>query len=115
VDTVKGVLEHNKDLFISRTKEAAKAVGRHPSATLWEVVEKVTQAASHLESPDSPGGGDGQGDSGDSSIRRVTQSRVTTPDPAELTQLSESPQFALGHGDPVSVTARRAAGEEEDR
>jgi AAA domain len=48
VDTVKKELETHPDLFGSRTGEAAKEVGRHASATVWQ---KVTQAS---ESPESP-------------------------------------------------------------
>lgn len=48
VGTVKKALETRPDLFESRTGEAAKEVGRHPTSTVWQ---KVTQAS---ESPESP-------------------------------------------------------------
>jgi hypothetical protein len=37
VDTVKGLLEQHPDVFESRTGEDAKLVGRHPSATVWQL------------------------------------------------------------------------------
>jgi putative DNA primase/helicase len=39
VDTVKTLLEEHVDLFESRTGEAAKAIGRSPSATVWQLAE----------------------------------------------------------------------------
>ncbi len=67
-NTVRHLLEQNQDLFISRTGEAAKAVGRHPSATVWDLVE-VNQPPIHLDSPVSAGGGGGSGESGESPVR----------------------------------------------
>jgi hypothetical protein len=52
VDAVNYVLKNNPERFASRTGAAAKAVGRHSNATVWS----VTQAPSHTESHDSPGG-----------------------------------------------------------
>ena len=87
-DAVKWVLEHNQDIFLSRTKEAAKAVNRHPSATVWE----VAQAPSHLEPPGFPGGGGGEGGSGGSPLRGATQHRATTPSLPGVAQLPTHPE-----------------------
>ena len=37
-NVVKFALDSNPDLFVSRTGEDAKAVGRHPSASVWQLV-----------------------------------------------------------------------------
>jgi AAA domain len=64
-DTViKGVLETNQERFKSRTKEAAKAVGRSPTATVWE----VRQDSTHLDAPSSAGGAAGEGALGASDV-----------------------------------------------
>jgi hypothetical protein len=58
---VKAILEANQDRFASRTKEAAKAVGRHPSATVWELAERCVDDSAHLNAPPSPRGGSEEG------------------------------------------------------
>jgi hypothetical protein len=50
VDTVKGILESNPDRFESRTGEAAKAVGRYATATVWQIAPTVTQSSESVES-----------------------------------------------------------------
>jgi hypothetical protein len=51
LEEVRTVLEANQDRFKSLTKEGAKAVGRHPSATVWELIERSSQGRDHLGSP----------------------------------------------------------------
>ncbi|MEJ7569594.1 MAG: hypothetical protein WKF41_15175 [Gaiellaceae bacterium] len=40
VDTIKKVLEEHPDVFESRTGEAAKALGRKPQATVWQLLSE---------------------------------------------------------------------------
>jgi hypothetical protein len=54
VDTVKSALAAHPERFEDRTGEAAREVGRHPSATVWQVTRPP-------ESPESPGGPNGGG------------------------------------------------------
>ena len=42
---------HNPSTFKRRTKEAAKEVGRHPSAVVWEVIEGALNTSAHLGAP----------------------------------------------------------------
>ena len=58
---VKAVLVASPDRFISRTKEAAKKVGRNPTATVWELAERCADASMHLNAPASAKGGAGEG------------------------------------------------------
>lgn len=91
VDTVKGVLEAHPERFESRTGEAAKAVGRHPSAKVWGLVQEVTSLSSHLKSPDLPGGGDGQGDLLTPPYRESASPESPPPPAVEVTQPAKSP------------------------
>jgi AAA domain len=43
VDLVKDRLAKRPDLFVSRTGEAAKALDRHPTATIWQLVDNEDQ------------------------------------------------------------------------
>ena len=97
VDTVKGILEHNQDRFISRTGEAAKAVGRRAVATVWE----LTQAPSQYESHNSAGGDGDVCDSTDSPLRESVDHESPPLDRQLLTQpldQSESPSSSEGVG-----------------
>jgi hypothetical protein len=58
VDRIKEELKANPDRFRARTGDEAKALGRHASATLWE----LTRPSESPESPDSYGGLSGEGD-----------------------------------------------------
>lgn len=95
VDTVKGVLEVS-ERFVSRTGEAAKAVGRNPTAVVWNLTEKVTRALSHPESPSVLGGGDGQGDSGDSHVSESPSPESPPPGALTADSAAESPEASSG-------------------
>jgi len=43
VDLVKDRLAKRPDLFVSRTGEAAEALDRHPTATIWQLVDNEDQ------------------------------------------------------------------------
>jgi hypothetical protein len=70
VDTVKELLGEHPDRFKSRTGEAAKALGRHPTAVIWGLTQTPESAES---APDFHREG-GAGDSGDFPFREVTPS-----------------------------------------
>jgi AAA domain len=78
VDRIKDVLRANPDRFTAHTGEEAKALGRHPSATVWE----LTRASESPESPDSLGDARGEGDSVTPPLR---ESPVPTESPAPST------------------------------
>ncbi|MFN2471057.1 MAG: hypothetical protein ABR583_08725 [Gaiellaceae bacterium] len=86
VDRVKTTLEANADRFESRTGEAAKQVGRHPTAVVWQ----VTRASESPESPTQQPELKAEVTRVTSPIREVT-SRVRSA-PGKLT--SESPESA---------------------
>jgi hypothetical protein len=83
------VLKNNPERFASRTGAAAKAVGRHSNATVWS----VTQAPSHAELHDSPGGSDGRCDSSDFPYRE-SDSPESLPLPGRETDSDPESQEA---------------------
>lgn len=88
VDKVRNELRNHPDRFTSRTGAEAKAVERHPSATVWE----VTRPSESPESPDSLGDDEERGDSVTSPLRESPVSSRVTPLPAEGDLLAESPE-----------------------
>jgi hypothetical protein len=85
VDAVRRLLETHPDTFESRTGPDAKALGRHPSATVWQLRSEVTQAPSHPSHLLTLGGADGLGDLV-TPPKGVTKSRVSSPSgPEEVT------------------------------
>ena len=43
-NVIKHVLVSNPDRFASRTGDEAKAVGRHRSATVWQLAEEASES-----------------------------------------------------------------------
>jgi hypothetical protein len=86
VDHVKNTLEQHPDRFESRTGDAAKEVGRHPSATVW----KVTRASESPESPSNSAGEEEGGDSADFPYIGSQLSESPHSGGSGLTQLSKS-------------------------
>jgi len=75
----KEALEARRDLFESRTGDAAKEVGRHPSSTVWNVVEKVARTPEPPEPPGSVWVAGREGGSG-GSTRRESHLPPSHPD-----------------------------------
>jgi hypothetical protein len=86
VDAVKEDLEAHTERFKSRTGEAAKALGRHPTAVLWT----LTQTPESPESPPDFHREGRAGDSGDFPLRGVTPSESPHLPGLEPTQTVES-------------------------
>jgi hypothetical protein len=84
LDTIKKILGGRPERFQRLTGDAAKALGRHPTAVVW----KVTRAA---ESPESPSGFRGDGGGGDL-VTRPYRGVTNTPPPHQLTQTPEPPE-----------------------
>ena len=97
---VKRTLEANQDRFTSRTKEAAKAVGRHPSGTVWEWPRGALTAqrtSTHLRSP-----GEERG-----KVRMVHSPFRDAPTPTHLPYLTGRcirPRTHPPHRTPIRVT-----------
>lgn len=92
VDRVKDELKAHPDRFTSRTGAEAKALDRHPSATVWE----VTRPQESPESPDSPGVRSAEGDSVTPPYRESPVSSGVTPTLLIADSDSESPESPRG-------------------
>jgi len=92
---VRELLEGRQDLFRVRTRDEAKAVGRHPSANVWEVRAEVSRGApedpAHLGAPTPPGVGEGAGALVRPPYRGAP--RTSTPTPTRSTASNPSAQL----------------------
>lgn len=78
--TVRQLLETHPDTFESRTGDEAKAVGRHPSATVWHLLTEVNSAPN---APNAPCAFAGEGEEGATCIPPIGDAGVAlhlTPD-----------------------------------
>lgn len=78
---VRDALESRQDIFRCRVKEEAKAVGRHPSAVIWEVREGALADPAHLGAPAPAGVGVGAGALVRPPYRAHQASGAPTPEP----------------------------------
>lgn len=78
---VRDTLEARQDVFRCRIKEEAKAVGRHPSAVVWEVREGAPTDPAHLGAPAPAGVGVKAGALVRPPYRAHQASGAPTPDP----------------------------------
>jgi hypothetical protein len=79
VDAVKHTLGEHVGVFHLLTGAAAKDVGRHPSATVYQLREKVTQAPGSPESPEDAHCESGDRDSLTSPYRKSASTSQVTP------------------------------------
>jgi hypothetical protein len=87
---VRKLLNENVERFTSRTGEEAREVGRHPSATVWQVVQTP-------KPPESPTGSEGDGGEqlvGGFPLRETTYFATPSPAPLEVSQPSKPPSSA---------------------
>lgn len=100
VDKVRAILDNDPETFESRTGEAAKELGRHPNAIVWNLRDSSRQATQRSEPPKSPRqkrdrlGERGSTADSDSRLRESAVSSRSPSPQSVLTQPVESPRSA---------------------